>query len=167
MIEIVNKSNFILYQNIFRDFQYKEYREKELIDKTILDIKKNRSIAYLLNVDKKYLGFIAISASRLKTDIDGIPAIEIDYLFIDKQYRKQEFKKLDDLKASIYLLNLIINNVSKELQKKLGLKVVILYPDKQNLNLINFYHKLGFHKQKIILWDGKKRKKEYWMIKPI
>lgn len=167
MIEIVNKSNFILYQNIFRDFQYKEYREKELIDKTILDIKKNRSIAYLLNVDKKYLGFIAISASRLKTDIDGIPAIEIDYLFIDKQYRKQEFKKLDNLKASIYLLNLIINTVSKELQKKLGLKVVILYPDKQNLNLINFYHKLGFHKQKIILWDGKTRKKEYWMIKPI
>jgi len=167
MIEIVNKSNFNLYQNIFRDFKYKEFREKELIDKTILDIKKNRSIAYLLNIDKKYLGFIAISASRLKTDIDGIPAIEIDYLFIDKEYRKQELKKLDNLKASIYLLNLIVNTIAKELQKKLGLKVVILYPNKQNLNLINFYQKIGFHKQKIILWDGKKRKIEYWMIKPV
>ena len=130
MIEIVNRYNFELYRDIFNNFQYKEFREKELIDKTILDIKKNRSIAYLLTLEKKYIGFIAISASRLKTNIDGIPAIEIDYLFIDKEYRKQELKKLDNLKASIYLLNLIVNTIAKELQKKLGLKVVILYPDK-------------------------------------
>ena len=111
-------------------------------------------------------GFIAISASRLKTDINGLPSIEIDYLFIDKRYRKQTFKELENIKASSYLLWFVIE-MAEEWQLQFGLKFVILYPDMQNDSLIKFYQNLGFHKTKLVFWDNKIRETEYWMIKKL
>ena len=77
-ITTINKKNVFEYENIFREFKYLKDREKDLIEKTLLDIKKSRSVGYLLQIDNQNIGFIAISASRLKTDINGLPSIEID-----------------------------------------------------------------------------------------
>ena len=166
MLITINKQNISTYIDIFKELKYKKEREKDLIDKTILDIKKSRSVAYLLQIKNKNIGFIAISASRLKTDINGLPSIEIDYLFVDKQYRKEEFNKLGNIKASEYLL-FFIGRLAKEWKLQFGLKFVILYPDMQNESLINFYSDIGFHKTKLVFWDNKTRETEYWMIKKL
>ena len=165
-ITTINKKNVFEYENVFREFKYLKDREKDLIDKTLLDIKKSRSVGYLLQIDNQNIGFIAISASRLKTDINGLPSIEIDYLFIDKRYRKQTFKELENIKASEYLL-FFIGGLAKQWRFEFGLKFVILYPDMQNDSLIKFYQNLGFHKTKLVFWDNKIRETEYWMIKKL
>ena len=166
MLIVINKQNIFEYLDVFRNFKYDKDREKDLIDKTITDIQKNRSVVYLLQIDEKNIGFIAISASRLKTDINGLPSIEIDYLFVDTKYRKEKFEELVNTKASIYLLS-FIRDIAKEWQLQFGLKFNILYPDMQSESLIDFYQNLGFHKTKLIFWDNKKRETEYWMIKKL
>jgi hypothetical protein len=162
----LHRKNYFSYLEIFRNFETKTDREKNLIDSMLSKVKKSDSVIYLLQVDNKNIGFIAVSASKLLTDIEGIPSIEIQYLFIDKKYRKKEFKELDNIKASIFLVGLI-QNIALELQTQIGIRYLILYPDKQNLSLVNFYLKLGFYKYKIIIWDNKKRETEYWMIKKL
>ena len=162
----LHRKNYFSYLEIFRNFETKTDREKNLIDSMLSKVKKSDSVIYLLQVDNKNIGFIAVSASKLLTDIEGIPSIEIQYLFIDKKYRKKEFTELNNIKASVFLVGLI-QNIALELQTQIGIRYLILYPDKQNLSLVNFYLKLGFYKYKIIIWDNKKRETEYWMIKKL
>ena len=162
----LHRKNYFSYLEIFRNFETKTQREFNLIESMVSKVKKSDSVIYLLQIDDKYIGFIAVSASKLLTDLEGVPSIEIQYLFVDKRYRKQEFSQLNNLKASLFLIGLI-QNIALELQTQIGIRYIILYPDKQNLNLIDFYIKLGFYKYKLVFWDNKKRETEYWMIKKL
>jgi len=162
----IDKGNYFSFLNIFRNFETNTIREKELIDSMILKVKKSDSVIYLLQLNQQYIGFIAVSASKLLVDLEGIPSIEVNYLFVDKKYRKKEFQKLNNLKASLFLLG-VIQEIVLDLKTQIGIRYLILYPDKQNKSLTDFYTKIGFHKQKIILWNNKKRDIEYWMIKKL
>ena len=165
-IVTIDKENYFSYLEIFRSFETKTDRERDLIDSMISKVKKSDSVIYLLQIKDKNIGFIAVSASKLLTDLEGVPSIEIQYIFIDTKYRKKEFKELNNIKASVFLIGLI-QNIAIELQTQIGIRYLILYPDKQNLNLVDFYLKLGFYKYKIIIWDNKKREIEYWMMKKL
>jgi len=57
-----------------------------------------------------------------------------------------------------------IKELAKQLKKQIGLRGIILYPDMQDEKLIDFYSKIGFYKQKVVLWEDKKREIEYWLI---
>jgi len=50
MLIVINKQNIFEYLDVFRNFKYDKDREKDLIDKTITDIQKNRSVVYLLQL---------------------------------------------------------------------------------------------------------------------
>ena len=160
-IKKINSFSTSLY-SFFDKFEYDRYREKELMDSILHTLKKGEVVIYLLQNESELIGFIAISASKLKSKDFSIPAIEIDYLFVDKKYRGKVLEKLNQ-KASIYLID-FIEKMAKRLKKEIGLKGIILYPDMQDETLIKFYMKLGFYKQKVILWENKKRETEYWLI---
>jgi len=149
-------------QKDFNNFEYERDREKDLIDSILHTLKKGEVVIYLLQNENDLVGFIAVSASKLKSKDFSIPAIEIDYLFVDKKYRGKVLEKLNQ-KASIYLID-FVEKMAKRLKKEIGLKGIILYPDMQDETLIKFYMKLGFYKQKVILWENKKRETEYWLI---
>jgi len=149
-------------QKDFNKFEYDRYREKELMDSTLHKLKKSEVVVYLLQNENDLVGFIAVSASKLKSSEFSIPAVEIDYLFVDKKYRGKVLEKLNQ-KASIYLID-FVEKIAKRLKKEIGLRGIILYPDMQDEKLIDFYSKIGFYKQKVILWEDKKREIEYWLI---
>ena len=149
-------------QKDFNNFEYERDREKDLIDSILHTLKKGEVVIYLLQNENDLVGFIAVSASKLKSKDFSIPAIEIDYLFVDKKYRGKVLEKLNQ-KASIYLID-FVEKMAKRLKKEIGLKGIILYPDMQDETLIKFYMELGFYKQKVILWENKKRETEYWLI---
>jgi len=157
----INSFSTSLYK-FFDNFEYDRYREKELMDSILHTLKKGEVVIYLLQDENELIGFIAISASKLKSNQFSIPGIEIDYLFIDKKYRGKVLEKLNQ-KASVYLLD-FVEKMAKRLKEEIGLKGIILYPDMQDETLIKFYMELGFYKQKVILWENKIRETEYWLI---
>ena len=157
----INSFSTYLY-SFFDKFEYDRYREKELMDSTLHKLKKSEVVIYLLQNENSLVGFIAVSASKLKSKDFSIPSIEIDYLFVDKRYRGKVLDKLNR-KASLYLMD-FVKELAKQLKKQIGLRGVILYPDMQDETLIKFYMELGFYKQKVILWEDKKRETEYWLI---
>jgi len=149
-------------QKDFNNFEYERDREKDLIDSTLHKLKKSEVVIYLLQNKNDLVGFIAVSASKLKSNKFSIPGIEIDYLFVNKKYRGKVLEKLNQ-KASIYLVN-FVEDLAKRLKQDIGLKGIILYPDMQDETLIKFYMELGFYKQKVVLWEDKVRETEYWLI---
>ena len=157
----INSFSTSLYK-LFDKFEYERDREKDLIDSTLHTLKKGEVVIYLLQDKTELIGFIAVSASKLKSNKFSIPGIEIDYLFVDKRYRGKVLEKLNQ-KASLYLID-FVEKIAKRLKKEIGLKGIILYPDMQDETLIKFYMELGFYKQKVILWEDKKRETEYWLI---
>jgi GNAT superfamily N-acetyltransferase len=139
----INSFSTSLYK-LFNKFEYERDREKDLIDSTLHTLKKGEVVIYLLQDENDLIGFIAVSASKLKSNKFSIPAIEIDYLFVDKRYRGKVLEKLNQ-KASIYLLN-FVEDLAERLKQEIGLKGIILYPDMQDEKLIDFYSKIGFYK---------------------
>jgi hypothetical protein len=149
-------------QKDFNNFEYDRYREKELMDSTLHKLKKSEVVIYLLQNENDLVGFIAVSASKLKSKDFSFPSLEIDYLFVDKRYRGKILDKINQ-KASLYLIR-FIEDLAERLKKEIGLRGIILYPDMQDEKLIDFYSKIGFYKQKVVLWEDKVRETEYWLI---
>ena len=114
-------------------------RERGLLEEIIKLTQKNKTILYLLKQEEEILGLIALSASG----IDEIPVIQVDYLFVDYYYRKQE---VDEIKNSVarYLLSFAIDT-AENIKQTIGLKYLALYPDAQSDKLIFHYKDMGFN----------------------
>jgi len=161
-IEKINKYNLIVKKTL-NSFQTKTDREKDLIDSALHDLKKGNVVIYLLVKELTLLGFVSVSVNKLNSKDFSLPAIEIDYLFVDKRYRGKILENTN--KASDFLLN-YIEKLANKLKEDVGVRSIILYPDKQDENLIKFYLDLGFQKEKIVVWN-KQRETEFWMIRKI
>jgi len=161
-IEKINKYNIDILK-MFQTFQTKTDRERDLIDSALHDLKKGNIVIYLLVDNITLLGFVSVSVNKLNSKDFSLPSIEIDYLFVDKKYRGKIL--LENQKASSFLLG-FVEKLAKKLKDDVGIRSIILYPDKQEENLIKFYLDLGFQKEKIIIWN-KQRETEFWMIRKI
>lgn len=89
---------------------------------------------YLLIRDNIFLGCISLSASS----VNDTPSCQIDYLFVDYNYRKQILKELDNLLISEYLILLAVQ-VSEKTRENIAMKYLVLYPDRQSKKLVNHY----------------------------
>ena len=93
----------------------------------------------MLKKDSFNIGLISISV----TSIEDFPALQIDFLFVDANYRGLILNELDNVKASEYLIELAIS-IAKNLQSIVGLKYIVLLPD--NKELEKTYNNLNFNK---------------------
>ncbi len=113
-------------------------RERGLLEEIIKLTQKNKTILYLLKKEDEILGLIALSASS----IDEIPVIQVDYLFVDFNYRKQKIDEIETTTAK-YLLSFAIDT-AENIKQTIGLKYLALYPDAQSNKLISHYKDIGF-----------------------
>ena len=164
MLEKIAKYSIYL-QKQFNTFKTKTDREAEIIDSMLHKLKKKEVVIYLLIIDNFMVGFVALSVNKLISKVFEVPAVEIEYLFVDKDFRGEIIKSLNQ-KASEYLIYQT-KIISKQIQENVGVRSIILYPDMQNKKLIDFYVKIGFHKEKIITYKNNKKEFEYWLITKI
>ena len=87
----------------------------------------------------KYLDWLLCRASS----IDEIPVIQVDYLFVDFNYRKQKIDEIETTTAK-YLLSFAIDT-AENIKQTIGLKYLALYPDAQSNKLISHYKDIGFN----------------------
>jgi len=164
MLEKITKYSIDL-QKQFNTFKTKTYREKDLIDSMLHKLKKKEVVIYLLIVNNYMVGFVALSVNKLLSKDFELPSVEIEYLFVDNDFRGKVIIDLNQ-KASEYLIYQT-KIISKKLQDNIGVRGIVLYPDLQNEKLIDFYVKIGFHKEKIITYKNNKKELEYWLITKI
>lgn len=112
----------------------RKQREYGFLEETIKLVQKEKSIMYLLIKDDIFLGCISLSASNIKDN----PSCQIDYLFVDYNYRKQLFKELDNILLSEYLILSAIQ-ISEKVREYIALKYLVLYPDRQSKKLVDYY----------------------------
>ena len=160
----INKFDIDLKKR-FNTFKTKTYREKDLIDSMLHKLKKKEVVIYLLIVNNYMVGFVALSVNKLLSKDFELPSVEIEYLFVDNDFRGKVIIDLNQ-KASEYLIYQT-KIISKKLQDNIGVRGIVLYPDLQNEKLIDFYVKIGFHKEKIITYKNNKKELEYWLITKI
>jgi hypothetical protein len=145
---VVHKiDNYKIYgytKKLFDSFQFhtspiRAERERSLLKASFKQVEKSKSVAYLLKFNDISLGFIALSV----TSVNEFPSLQIDYLFVSNQYRKEKLSYLEDNTVSEYLI-ILSTHIANEIKEKVGLKYLVLYPDQQNKNLIARYKKIGF-----------------------
>jgi hypothetical protein len=137
MLEIVKFEKIIIpnFLGYFRN-EFKNERELELTKNILKDCNNKKSFIYLLKMDKKEVGFVAISFDRIAES----PVLSIEYLFVAKSYRKEiiVFNK----RISEILIGFIIEEVIPKIKQYAPIRYLTLYPDQQNETLIRYYLKL-------------------------
>jgi hypothetical protein len=142
----LDNSNIVKYKlKILSAFKFhpdlnRSVRERGLLEETIKLVQKNKTILYLLVKEDELLGLIALSASS----IEEIPVIQVDYLFVSYNYRREFIKEIGST-VSEYLISFAIKT-AETVKQTIGVKYIALYPDAQDKNLISHYQKMGFFK---------------------
>ena len=134
--------NLSLSQNI-----EEKTRETIFIKDICKKIKKSKTVLYLLKINTTIIGLVAISVT---SSINEQPSVQIDYIFINSDYRGKNLEILENTKPFRYLIEFVID-VAKRLQSEVGLRYIILSPDNDDLK--EKYNNLGFQKlAKSIEW---------------
>ena len=128
----------------FEYHQVRGKREKEILSQTLIDASlSNTKITMIRDEESNKLGLIALSNGSLELKDKLLPAIIIDYLFVDNRYRANN----TDLEVHVSEL-LIYYAIQKaiEISKTVGIKYLILRPDggKENEKLVTFYKSMNF-----------------------
>ena len=127
--------NLSLSQNI-----EEETRERIFIKDICKKVKKSKTVLYLLKSNTIIIGLVAISVT---SSINEQPSIQIDYIFINNDYRGKNLEILENTKPFRYLIEFVID-VAKRLQSEVGLRYIVLSPDNDDLK--EKYNNLGFQK---------------------
>ena len=129
-----------LLENLNLSQNLEQKNREELFIKDICKrVKKSKTVLYVLKKDGLNIGLISISV----TSIEDFPALQIDFLFVDKNHRGLILTELDNVKASEYLIELAIS-IAKDIQSTVGLKYIVLLPDNEDLE--KTYKNLNFNK---------------------
>ena len=84
------------FLNLFNN-GFKTDREKELLVYTIKEHNKNKNTFYVLEMNHKSVGMVSLKFDNISDN----PTLDVDYLFVHKDYRKQTFKNLNNKKISL------------------------------------------------------------------
>ena len=156
MLEIVKYDNSYLGYNLDLEILQnlslsqnieEENRERIFIKDICKKVKKSKTVLYLLKTNTIIIGLVAISVT---SSINEQPSIQIDYIFINSDFRGKNMEILENTKPFRYLIEFVIN-VAKRLQSEVGLRYIVLSPDNDDLK--EKYNNLGFQKlAKSIEW---------------
>lgn len=122
-------------------------REKEILSQTFIDASLGNTKITIINDENKTikgkLGLIALSNGSLELDDKILPAIIIDFIFVDYRFRG-DYKNFET-KVSQMLLYYAIQKAI-EISKTVGIRYLILRPDggKDNKQLVAFYESMEF-----------------------
>lgn len=138
-------------KNIIVDsFSYHPFRgtrEKEILVQTFADAYLGNTKITLISDNRKdknsKVGLIALSNGSLELNGKALPAIIIDYVFVNYDSRGENSN--EDIKVSQMLLYYAIQQ-ALEISKIVGLRYLILRPDggKENEKLVSFYESMEF-----------------------
>ena len=121
-------------------------RERIFIKDICKKVKKSKTVLYTFKNDTIIIGLVAISVT---SSINEQPSMQIDYIFINSDYRGKNLDILGNTKPFRYLIEFVIN-VAKRLQSEVGLRYIVLSPDD---DLKEKYNNLGFQElAKSIEW---------------
>lgn len=112
-------------------------RETLFIEDICKRVEKSKSVLYILKYDEHIIGLISISATSIKDQ----PSMQIDYIFVSKNYRSKKLEILDNCKPFRYLIDLSIS-IAKEIQSQIGLRYIVLAPDSYDIK--HKYEQFGF-----------------------
>lgn len=121
-------------------------REKGILSQTFVDAYLGNTKITLISDEREdkdnKVGLIALSNGSLELDSKALPAVIIDYIFVD--YTKRG-KEETDVKVSKMLLYYAIQRAI-EISKVVGVRYLILRPDggKENEKLVSFYESMEF-----------------------
>ena len=109
--------------------------------------------------DKKENKYCAILNIGKTTAVDDIISINVEFLFVEKKYRSINFKELNNLKLSQYLLqDYIIGDIGFYSKENIGISAVSITPINEKVREV--YEDMNF-----ITIDGSGSKKEEdWMV---
>ncbi len=123
-------------------------REKEIIAQTFIDASLNNTKITILSdksrIIKDRLGLIALSNGSLPLEDKVLPAVIIDFIFVDNRYRGDKNKDITT-KVSKILLTYAIQT-SLKISELSGVRYLVLRPDggKENKKLVSFYESMDF-----------------------
>ncbi len=146
MLEILNynsnSSIYGLYTKLLPHLKFtsdknESQRESLFIKDICKRVQKSKTVLYILKNDEKIIGLISLSA----TSIQDQPSMQIDYIFVNENYRGMKLKVLDDLKPFKYLIELAIS-IAKKLKSEIGIRYIVLSLDNDKLKLK--YQKVDF-----------------------
>lgn len=122
-------------------------REKEILTQTFIDASLGNTKITMISDESKTikdkLGLIALSNGSLELEDKKLPAIIIDFIFVDNRYRGDILNT--DTKVSQMLLYYAIQKAI-EISQTVGIRYLILRPDggKENKRLVTFYESMNF-----------------------
>ena len=131
----------------FRYHPVRGVREKEILAQTFTDAYLGNTKITLINDNRKNkdtkIGLIALSNGSLELNGKALPAVIIDYIFVD--YANRGKNDESDVKVSEMLLYYAIQRAI-EISKIVGVRYLILRPDggKGNEKLVSFYYSMEF-----------------------
>ncbi len=140
------KSKNIIIES-FKFHSQRGIREKEILTQTFIDASLGNTKITIISDDNKIikgkLGLIALSNGSLELENKKLPAIIIDFIFVDNRYRSDTLNA--DIKVSQMLLYYAIQKVI-EISQTVGIRYLILRPDggKENKKLVSFYESMEF-----------------------
>jgi len=141
------------FLNLFKD-GFKTNREKELLVSFIKEHNKSKNTFYVLEMQNQSVGMVSLKFDNINTN----PTLDIDYIFVHKDYRTKKFKILGNKKISQFLLDFVIKNIAPKIKSLVNFRYISLYPDKQNKKLIKYY--LNLIPNSLLL----QYKKESWIL---
>ena len=109
--------------------------------------------------DKKENKYCAVLNVGTTTAVDDIISINVEFLFVEKEYRSINFEELNNLKLSQYLLqDYVIGDIGFYSKENIGISAVSITPINEKVREV--YEDMNF-----ITIDGSGSKKEEdWMI---
>lgn len=142
VFEVVKYTKSSLPKSFLDDVNNK--RHNDFIKKVSKDTYNGDSVVYALTNNAKLAGFISVCCASF----DDIPALNINYLYVSKEFRKTVFNELDNTKVSTFLISFAYQLASK-IKEQAGLRWLTLTPDNDDLE--DYYldeHKFLSYKNK-------------------
>lgn len=137
MIEILNYNKSSLLHNLsvkildeieLSDDLESASRERLFIQGVCKRVSQSKSVLYLLKIDNKIIGLIALSV----TSIQEQPSLQVDYIFVSKSFRGEKIETLNNYKPFRYLISLALI-IAEKLTLEVGLRYIVLSPDNDEL----------------------------------
>jgi len=106
--------------------------------------------------EKKYCGFTNIGTSTI---IDNLVSLNVEFLFLEKEYRGKIFKELDNIKLSKFLLvEYLAVKLGISVKDNFAINMISITPINEKVRKI--YEQLNF----VTIDGGGSKKEEDWMI---
>lgn len=107
------------------------------------------------NEKEKYCAILNIGTT---TAIDDTVSIDVEFLFIEKEYRKNLFKELDSKLSEFLLLDYVIGELGLKIKNNIGISIIALTPINEKVR--KTYEEIGFES----ISESGSNKFEDWMI---